>query len=596
MNINPSYESIGSIFEQNILLEVPKYQRYYAWDDEQIDDFIKDIKNAYNHRRAGKSIQHFFGGIVVVKKTVPGSTRQQRELIDGQQRITTAILLIVSVINKLQSLINSDNKDNIEYFINQLRTRYLTYPDRINRIPMPVPKLVLSNADNQFFDDIVNFRALNDTRDSHKKLKKAYKKLLKLVDEVVDNIPDIDGKLDALSDFDNVINTDCTIIFIDADTRESAFKLFQVLNDRGAGLTEGDLLKSKTLEVLEKHFPVKQESLQISWDSILSDEPKQVETFLRYYFASVCGYRVGRTTMYDEYLSNFFPKLVDNDELTEETDAIHLCGTVSTLLDEMKRYKKINNGEWPYPVAQPITEWERNRLFVLVNYLNFDIVYPLLMAATYLNQKKFFEIVYMLEKFMFRYKSVCNFGHQKLSEIFISESVRIRNNPNEYRTSSLRSQLKKILDSECNDAIFKVNLSGLRYRQTGGNKTLKYFFSMLECHLDWYNAGAVGKPRSQTNSITAYENISIEHISSQSPDVPQLFSGDDVHKLKNLTILTPTENDNVGNKIYTDKKSTYLISCYKINKYFENVDEWIIPKSNEWQEYIADFACKVFTV
>lgn len=345
MNINPSYESIGSIFEQNILLEVPKYQRYYAWDDEQIDDFIKDIKNAYNHRRAGKSIQHFFGGIVVVKKTVPGSTRQQRELIDGQQRITTAILLIVSVINKLQSLINSDNKDNIEYFINQLRTRYLTYPDRINRIPMPVPKLVLSKADNQFFDDIVNFRALNDTRDSHKKLKKAYKKLLKLVDEVVDNIPDIDGKLDALSDFDNVINTDCTIIFIDADTRESAFKLFQVLNDRGAGLTEGDLLKSKTLEVLEKHFPVKQESLQISWDSILSDEPKQVETFLRYYFASVCGYRVGRTTMYDEYLSKFFPKLVDNDELTEETDAIHLCGTVSTLLDEMKRYKKINNGE-----------------------------------------------------------------------------------------------------------------------------------------------------------------------------------------------------------------------------------------------------------
>ena len=82
-----------------------------------------------------------------------------------------------------------------------------------------------------------------------------------------------------------------------------------MLNDRGAGLTEGDLLKSKTLEVLEKHFPVKQESLQISWDSILSDEPKQVETFLRYYFASVCGYRVGRTTMYDEYLSNFFPNL-----------------------------------------------------------------------------------------------------------------------------------------------------------------------------------------------------------------------------------------------------------------------------------------------
>ena len=45
MIINPSYETIGSIFEKNILLEVPKYQRYYAWDDEQVDDFIKDINN-----------------------------------------------------------------------------------------------------------------------------------------------------------------------------------------------------------------------------------------------------------------------------------------------------------------------------------------------------------------------------------------------------------------------------------------------------------------------------------------------------------------------------------------------------------------------
>lgn len=50
MIINPSYETIGSIFEKNILLEVPKYQRYYAWDDEQVDDFIKDINNVYTRQ------------------------------------------------------------------------------------------------------------------------------------------------------------------------------------------------------------------------------------------------------------------------------------------------------------------------------------------------------------------------------------------------------------------------------------------------------------------------------------------------------------------------------------------------------------------
>lgn len=60
MNINPSYETIGSIFEKNILLEVPKYQRYYAWDDEQVDDYIKDISTVYSCFRTGRNIEHFF--------------------------------------------------------------------------------------------------------------------------------------------------------------------------------------------------------------------------------------------------------------------------------------------------------------------------------------------------------------------------------------------------------------------------------------------------------------------------------------------------------------------------------------------------------
>ena len=247
MIINPSYETIGSIFEKNILLEVPKYQRYYAWDDEQVDDFIKDINNVYTRQHTEPGIEHFFGGIVVVKKSVPGSNRQQRELIDGQQRIKTTILLIIAVIRKFNSFADADHQETIESFVNQLKDKYLVYKDRINRQPIEVSKLVLSNADKQYFENIIANRPLEESRDSHKKLKKAFQKICSYVDQTVDCIPNIDDKIDALGDFDNIIHNNCTIIFIDADSRESAYKLFQVLNDRGAGLTEGDLLKSKTL-------------------------------------------------------------------------------------------------------------------------------------------------------------------------------------------------------------------------------------------------------------------------------------------------------------------------------------------------------------
>ncbi len=47
--IDPSYTTIGMLFEKNFLFEVPKYQRYYSWEDEQVDDFIKDVKGIYLH-------------------------------------------------------------------------------------------------------------------------------------------------------------------------------------------------------------------------------------------------------------------------------------------------------------------------------------------------------------------------------------------------------------------------------------------------------------------------------------------------------------------------------------------------------------------
>ena len=596
MNINPSYETIGSVFEKNILLEVPKYQRYYAWDDEQVDDFIKDISNVYSSFRVSPGIEHFFGGIVVVKKDVAGSNRQQRELIDGQQRITTTILLFISVFRKFESLKTSENEEIIQLYIDKLTGKYLLYKDQINRRPINVSKLVLSNADRQYFENIVLNHPLEENRDSHQKLKKAFKKLRAYVDQTIDPIPDVNEKIDALSDFDNIIHNNCTIIFIDADSREAAYKLFQVLNDRGAGLTEGDLLKSKTLEVLEQHFSVRQEALQNSWDEILQDDPKQVETFLRYYYASVCGSRVGRTTLYDEFLKRFFPAIVDKDNIVDESEAISLCDEVTSILNEMRIYRKIISGDWPYEIEQPVGEWDRRRLFVLVNYLNFDIVYPLLMAASKLEQKKFADIVYMVEKFMFRHKSVCNLGHQKLSELYMKEAVKIRQNPSEYRVSSLSAQLRDIITRECTDEVFRVGLTNLKYRPNGGNKQLKYLFSMLTEHERWFAQELTGRPTVEKTRIINYENITIEHIDAQSPAGEALFQGEAVHKLKNLTLLTPRENDHAANKIYLDKKSIYVNSEYTLNLFFENVASWDMEASLLWEKHLIDMACKIFVV
>ena len=60
MEINPSYVEIGRLFEQNYIFEIPKYQRYYAWEEEQVDDYIHDITSLIGN----PDKDHFFGGIV----------------------------------------------------------------------------------------------------------------------------------------------------------------------------------------------------------------------------------------------------------------------------------------------------------------------------------------------------------------------------------------------------------------------------------------------------------------------------------------------------------------------------------------------------
>ncbi len=50
---------------------------------------------------------------------------------------------------------------------------------------------------------------------------------------------------------EQVLAEDCTVIYMAADTRSEAYQIFQVLNDRGVQLTDGDMLRARTLELLD---------------------------------------------------------------------------------------------------------------------------------------------------------------------------------------------------------------------------------------------------------------------------------------------------------------------------------------------------------
>jgi hypothetical protein len=48
-----------------------------------------------------------------------------------------------------------------------------------------------------------------------------------------------------------ILDNDFTVLQMASDKKEEAFRLFQVINDRGTNLTDGGLLRAKTLDILE---------------------------------------------------------------------------------------------------------------------------------------------------------------------------------------------------------------------------------------------------------------------------------------------------------------------------------------------------------
>ena len=84
-------------FETKIQLEVPLFQRQYVWSlDQQWLPLWEDISQKFTEYLQGnKDVPpHFLGAVVLDQKQVPTTYVERRQIIDGQQRLTTLQLFL----------------------------------------------------------------------------------------------------------------------------------------------------------------------------------------------------------------------------------------------------------------------------------------------------------------------------------------------------------------------------------------------------------------------------------------------------------------------------------------------------------------------
>lgn len=603
MHIDPTYTSVGRLFGHRPMFFIQKYQRAYAWKAEQIQDFVRDLRNCFETRKSDREMKHFFGGILSVKYAVAGAVNQHEyEIIDGQQRIATFTLLAACINNtykKLRQEANdagdTENKTIIDGRIDELEARFIKFTQEINRRRTPVEVLRMSRSDHPYYIELIREMNPSIGRESHRKLSNAYNFISELIIEIIGDHADLVPKMDDLGTIQNVIEEDFMVLHMVTEKREDAYRLFQVINDRGTNLTDGDLLRAKTLEILEGHTH-DQDTVEKAWDEILKDTPSDTNNFLNWIYESYHGSRPKPNTLCDMFFDKFFPDHTSL-ELTP-SQAQQARETVRILNEDTEKCRDLMQGYWFLPIQQPITAWDRTRLNILMVELKHTLSIPLLLAASKIDHRKFSEIVQVIEKIFFRYKVICNNHVTPLKNIYYQESVAIRQDPDNYNVASLKTKLQRLIDERASEQIFRTELSAITYQDSGGtNKPLKYFIMTVEYYYQWIKDGALGSPQCYDKSrVFDFSGTSIEHIYPRRANANVLDHNFEPLKnsLGNLTIMDPGQNSIGGNESFDEKKPLYQSSTVELTREIGAKHAWTLADIEAHRGFLLDAAVTIF--
>ncbi|MDN3548932.1 DUF262 domain-containing protein [Mucilaginibacter aquaedulcis] len=604
IEVKAIYDSVGNFFQLTPIYRIPKYQRSYAWEQPEIEDFLRDLKKCFRKRQMNtENESHFFGQIVCILDTLTGTDKKLFEIVDGQQRISTFILLASAIIQCCNSLVlriegdisKNNEKTILTKRIQDLKIRFINFQIEVNSVLTKVNVLELSKHDKAYFNGILEKPTLAPENVSNERLQYAYGKIYALTNELTTsaNLSDHIGNLKTM---EKVLLEDFYILRMQTSNAKAAFKLFQVLNNRGKNLTEGDLFRAESLRVVEEH-PNVQLLVEASWDEILTDKPAVTAIFLRAIYSSYSGEALNTNSLYLELLKEFLP-----EHLLEEVDHVS-AGAVQLRVKKVENdvavLRKIMEGQWCYVHKGPVEYWDRNRLYLLINGLNHTECLPFLLAAQLLDHREFNKIVQILERFVFRYVVVCKLYTGDLIRLYNQEARHLREHISSYNVARLIEKLSPLQD-QANDEMFRRLLDDLRYYRTGkSNKPLKYFLLCIEYFYKWYKDGAIGVPSNNKEKVHDFNDMTIEHIYPHAAE-GAVVNGQ-LEPLKNtignLTLLGNEDNKSGDNDRFIAKIPIYEGSSFSINNdWLASHNTWELTDCQNRSALLKDMACKIFKI
>lgn len=213
---------------------IPDYQRPYAWDDEQCQTLWDDIFlfpfPDSNFEAFDENEEYFLGAIVTYK-----NTEGQSEVIDGQQRLTTLMLILRAFYDKFTNMKDS-NSVKTRDFIEKCIWKTDTF-GTADKSTLKIDSEVATDNDKEEFLELLKTGQAKQNSMSQYVLN--YRFFQKKINDFLNDYPTFFPYLPAR------ILRNCILLPIEAESQDTALRIFSTLNDRGLPLSDADIFKAQ---------------------------------------------------------------------------------------------------------------------------------------------------------------------------------------------------------------------------------------------------------------------------------------------------------------------------------------------------------------
>ncbi len=576
---------LDGVIEKGVF-EIPSYQRGYAWQERQLKDFWNDLEHV---SKLGDKFHYMHS--LTLRETENEFENSAFEIIDGQQRLATSLILLGLLAKTTQ---NKDPKYSL-----------------INLEPILSYKYYgLSEA----------FRAITEEEKDLEKFKTSFyaKNLIDAYAFFKEKISDT--PIESLEKmFDTLIKKMLFSVVGLNDNRIDPFSSFETINNRGKDLSTLELLKNRLHFVAHKICDGKkleklQQEINDTYTLIYHDlrqfEDAHLEGFLKHFVEYYYGEKGDFKKRLLEMEFNAHKRYTDNTNFNEEYEKI----------DDLLFYLSYSSKVWNFlhtldeksitlivddnkKLEMEITPKMRSLLKKMrrLNALNDNAFLPLLLSLLTIQlagksaneqpytTKELEGLLEYLERFGFLIYGVAGKNTAKNEWIELAfEAFRA------YRYGEENIAIEKLPTLEKN--FFKGEHSGLelleesihskknaeKWYQWG--KALNYLLYEYELHHN---------PETTLNFDSSIE--SIEHILPQKPD--QGYSAKEkswaknpniVHALGNLLLIPKNANSSLSNKPFDEKRKEYLKGSYSEKEVAKNAS-FGVEQIKERSEKLLDF-------